>query len=57
MPAVTMLLEQPIRLLERKEIQHQVADPIARGRVGNLVVQDARVARREHRIRAVRAFG
>lgn len=47
MPAIHVPLDQPIRLLERKQIEHQIAQ---RRRVADPLVENARVARREHAV-------
>lgn len=51
MPAIQMGSQQLIRLLERKQIQHQLPDLRI---VADGVVQNTRVRRREHAVGAVR---
>lgn len=50
-PAVRVALDEAVRLLEREQVQHQIAQ---RRRVSDSAVEDARVAGREHRVCAVR---
>ena len=57
MPPTLMLLQQPIRLLERKQVQHQLPQLLPTGPIRHSVVQDPRVARRQDRVRPVRALG
>jgi hypothetical protein len=51
MPPIRMRSQQLIRLLERKKIQHQLPHLTP---PSNLLVQDTRVRRRQHAIRAIR---
>lgn len=54
MPRIHMTLDQPIRLLERKQIEHQI--PQGRG-IANPFVQNPCIAGRQHAVRLVREVG